>query len=230
MRILHVADLHQRTEWFAWLVEQAPRYDVTVIAGDLLDMFRPVGPSGNNQITHTRAWLQAFPGKLVVCTGNHDAMPFWPLAKFCKGGRWLRVCAREDRVWIDGGRFILGGLRWEVCGWGQVGPDTGRDTDVLVVHGPPSNRGVALEGNRDQGDSVLLAAITEHQPRFVLSGHVHNPRSWFAYVGHTLCFNTGCELSEPVPAHIVIDTDANTAVWHAPHLDQIDTLNLRPIT
>ncbi|MCX6938400.1 MAG: metallophosphoesterase [Verrucomicrobia bacterium] len=241
MKILHVADLHFHQPSMDWVSAQSCHYDVTVIAGDLLNQF---APNMGAQIPAVRAWLRTFPGPLVVCSGNHDFFPSGPNTRAYGSGRWLRtlmgkpnqpeaaeqpfaeVVAREG-VWADGARFSLGGLRWEVCGWAQVKPDTGQGADVLVVHAPPSNRGVAMQGDRDLGDSVLLSAITKHAPRFVLSGHVHNPRSWSAYVGNSLCLNTGCDLSGMAPAHIVIDTDANTVVWRAPKIGKIETMNLK---
>jgi Icc-related predicted phosphoesterase len=39
VKLLSTADLHFRIDWFRWLIEQAPRYDLVCIAGDLLDMF-----------------------------------------------------------------------------------------------------------------------------------------------------------------------------------------------
>jgi Icc-related predicted phosphoesterase len=39
MKLLLIADLHFRGDWFRWLLEQAPNYDLICIAGDLLDMF-----------------------------------------------------------------------------------------------------------------------------------------------------------------------------------------------
>lgn len=241
MKILHVADLHFNQPSMEWVSAQSCHYDVTVIAGDLLNQF---APNMAAQIPAVRAWLRTFPGPLVVCSGNHDFFPAGPNTQAYGAGRWLRTLMRQappslgaeqafaevvarDGVWADGARFNLGGLRWEVCGWSMVGPTTGRDADVLVVHAPPAGRGVALQSGRDLGDSELLMAIQNNAPRFVLSGHVHNPRSWFAFIGDTLCLNTGCELSAPVPSHIVIDTEANTVTWRAPHLDKIDTLKLK---
>jgi len=41
MRLLLLADLHFRVEWYHGLAQQ--RVDIAVIAGDLLDGFRPGG-------------------------------------------------------------------------------------------------------------------------------------------------------------------------------------------
>ncbi len=40
MRLLLTADLHFRLQWFRWLIERGPEFDLICIAGDLLDMFR----------------------------------------------------------------------------------------------------------------------------------------------------------------------------------------------
>ena len=45
MTILHVSDLHFDKRWFHWLSVFAPRHDVLVIAGDLLDHAHPAAPA-----------------------------------------------------------------------------------------------------------------------------------------------------------------------------------------
>jgi Icc-related predicted phosphoesterase len=44
MKLLLTADLHFRTDWFRWLIGQAPNYGLVCIAGDLLDMFDNKSP------------------------------------------------------------------------------------------------------------------------------------------------------------------------------------------
>jgi Icc-related predicted phosphoesterase len=46
MKLLLTADLHFRTDWFRWLMEQPPSYDLVCIAGDLLDMFNVESTKG----------------------------------------------------------------------------------------------------------------------------------------------------------------------------------------
>ena len=38
MKILVVADLHYNLKQFDWVLEHAPRFDLVIIAGDLLDL------------------------------------------------------------------------------------------------------------------------------------------------------------------------------------------------
>ena len=69
MRILLLADLHFRVEWYHWLAQQ--RVDIAVIAGDLLDGFHPEGLLP--QMLSFREWCARFPGNLALSSGNHDA-------------------------------------------------------------------------------------------------------------------------------------------------------------
>ena len=38
MKLLFVADLHYALKQFDWLMANAPRFDATIIGGDLLDL------------------------------------------------------------------------------------------------------------------------------------------------------------------------------------------------
>ncbi len=69
MRILILADLHSRTEWFEWIRDR--RVDLVVIAGDLLDSFRSGGLTP--QILQIDDWCRSLSFPLAVSSGNHDA-------------------------------------------------------------------------------------------------------------------------------------------------------------
>ena len=69
MRILLLADLHYRDAWYRWLSQQ--KADLMVIAGDILDGFRPGGLLP--QMLSFREWCAQFPGNLALSSGNHDA-------------------------------------------------------------------------------------------------------------------------------------------------------------
>src|SRR5690242_5458019 len=72
MKILVVADIHYALPQFDWVVEVAPRYDLVVIAGDLLDTNSLVDPG--TQIVVVLKYLRKLRelARLVVCSGNHD--------------------------------------------------------------------------------------------------------------------------------------------------------------
>jgi len=75
------------------------------------------------------------------------------------------------------------------------------------------------------GDASLAWMIEEYQPDYVLSGHIHgqpyHPHGNFAErIGTTWCFNPGAPSVAQtehanVPNHILLDTVAEHAVWHA---------------
>lgn len=232
MRILHVADLHGNQAAMDWVADQSEKHDVTVIAGDFINMF---SPGMDEQIPRVLGWLKNFPGRLVACSGNHDFFPSTSTTRAYGKGRWLSSLMRksvpstigensfaqvveQNGIWADGARFTLGGWRWEVCGWFQSKPDSGRGADILVSHAPPSNCVVAMQAGHDHGDGSLTQAVRANQPRLVLSGHIHEPKCWHGFFGATLCLNAGCDLRAKIPAHIVIDTDQGTIVWRAADL------------
>ena len=72
MKLLLTADLHCRTHWFRWLIEQAPSYDLVCIAGDLLDMFNSETRTEQaREITRLiRELADIVP--VALCSGNHD--------------------------------------------------------------------------------------------------------------------------------------------------------------
>ena len=72
MRILLTADLHFRTDWFHWLMEQALSYDLVCIAGDLLDMFNVESPKGQAREVSMLIRELADIVPVAICSGNHD--------------------------------------------------------------------------------------------------------------------------------------------------------------
>src|ERR1700676_3866890 len=72
MRLLLTADLHYRIQWFRWLVEQAPDFDLICIAGDLLDMFK--SETRLEQARQVRTLIRELADlvPVAVCSGNHD--------------------------------------------------------------------------------------------------------------------------------------------------------------
>ena len=52
MRILVVADLHYSLPQYDWLLAEAPRYDLVVIAGDHVDLSSPV--DGGHRLSSSR--------------------------------------------------------------------------------------------------------------------------------------------------------------------------------
>ena len=214
--ILSVADLHFKQPHYAWLAAQARtgKYDAIVVAGDLLNTFAGVGTGLPQQAAWVLDWLEKFPADrtpLFCVTGNHDEDDSDPsLAE----GLWLQR-ARRPGVHVDGDVVRHRGLTFACKPWG--GPlelSSLAGPVVLVAHGPPEGTSVGTENGWDVGDfevREMAESLPSPATSLVLSGHAHRPDAVLDYVGQVACFNGGCELSLPVPRHLVLDTAARKA-------------------
>jgi len=215
MRILHVADIHYRLAWFEWISRQSGDYDVLVVAGDLLNMFPRESTPLQRQARVVGDWLKTLPKPTVVCTGNHDiwlAEPHLSTDVFAEGG-WLRLCKRAGLV-VDGQDASFHGERFAAVKWGDADwPDA---ASIVVCHAPPSETSVCIntEGG-GWGDFEISMRVQEKHPKYVLSGHVHDPMEWVALEGASYCFNPGCDCTAREPNHIIIDTTKKIACWHS---------------
>ena len=72
MKALLTAALHFRLDWFRWLIEQVPNYDLVCIVGDLLDMFEV--KSAREQAREVTGLIKRLADivPVAVCSGNHD--------------------------------------------------------------------------------------------------------------------------------------------------------------
>jgi len=222
MKILLVADLHADHEWFDWVANQAPQFDVIVIAGDLQNAFS--NTSLQDQARAIGDWLVAIDCSTIVCSGNHD---YWigykreSVELYAKGA-WLKHLRHKGRViGVDGDTFHFPvadsgeRVKFTVNGWLDV-PKLEADTDILVTHAPPMGCACATgaEGN-DVGDPELWQGPDQPLPKLILSGHVHRPvqySSWWPPVSpKTLVLVPGCDDHSPVPNHWIIDTGLGQA-------------------
>jgi Icc-related predicted phosphoesterase len=85
---------------------------------------------------------------------------------------------------------------------------------VLVVHAPPQGTPVASALGDDMGDpAVTSVAARMAAGSVILSGHLHDPRRWFAPIGDAWCFNPGVDFAAAEPNHVVIDTAGGEATF-----------------
>lgn len=227
MKILAVTDLHFGLKQFDWVLEQAERYDLVIIAGDLLDMGGHLDL--DSQITIVVKYLRTISAKtrLLVCSGNHDGDEKNEAQEFV--ARWLQRVRAAGLV-VDGGSTELEGLRLSVCPWWD-GPTTREamqkflrtehttapESWLWVHHAPPNGLGVSWTGKEHAGDAFLVDIIRELSPDFVFSGHIHNSPfrtggAWAARLGKTWVFNPGKQLGVP-PAFIELDLAKRSARW-----------------
>lgn len=227
MRILAVSDLHFGLAQFDWVVQQAERYDLVIIAGDLLDLAGHLDL--DSQITIVVKYLRSISARtrLLVCSGNHDGDEKNEAQEFI--ARWLQR-VRAAGLTVDGGGTDLDGLRLSVCPWWDGPASRGAMQQFLrserpvparpwlwVHHAPPDGVGVSWTGKHHAGDAFLVDLIAELDPDYVFSGHIHNSPfrqggAWASRIGRTWTFNAGQQLGVP-PAFIELDLARRTARW-----------------
>ncbi len=246
MRLLLVSDLHYALKQLDWVHGVAADFDLVVLGGDLLDISSTLPLDA--QIVVVLNHLHRLHGearRLVVCSGNHDLD-----GRDATGEKVPRWMARVRRLGIpsDGDTLTLDGTLLTVCPWwdgpaaraaiaGQLARDAvqPRARWLWVYHAPPEASPTSWAGARHYGDAVLRDWILQYRPDFVLCGHIHQAPfrkggSWVDRIGDTWVFNAGRQIG-PVPAHIVIDTEAGTACWYSlagPEQLRLDDPEARP--
>src|SRR5271165_2309188 len=88
MKLLISADLHFRLQWFRWLIEQAPDFDLVCIAGDLLDMFNVESTMGKRVrlAGSSGSWQTLFPSLFVPGITTMLADSFRMIGRQCTNG------------------------------------------------------------------------------------------------------------------------------------------------
>lgn len=247
MRLLLVADLHYSLPQYDWLVSEAPNFDVVAFAGDFLDIASIV--DGRAQIVVVRKYLQRIQEQttLLTCSGNHDLDTSSDAGEKVAG--WMRNL--EDlQVLSDGSSRVIDDTLFSMCAWWDgpiertaIGEKLRADAQkrtgrwIWLYHAPPTDSPVSWGGQRSFGDTELNGLIGELKPDMVLSGHVHQSPfitdgSWADRIGKTWIFNAGHQFGAP-PAHVIIDTDVQEAVWFSAMGAQsvrLDQPLTRPIT
>ena len=224
MKILHVADLHLNPDWLNWLAQEAPRFDLIAIAGDMLNAF--AGRSMVDPANTVSKRLIQLECPTVLCSGNHD---YWMKSPRVKGedrdaeGAWVkRLKGQGAIIGVDGDVITFQPKYSEdepvkivVSGWLQT-PDLDEDVDIIVTHAPPSgcHCSVGAEGY-DVGDPDLWPALQYHPTKLILSGHVHQPYryvcSWPPVEPQSLIMVPGMRDRGNAPSYWIIDTGLGRA-------------------
>ena len=227
MRLLIVADLHYSLPQYDWVVSVADRFDLVIIAGDHLDLSSMV--DFRAQVVVVRKYLQKIKERtrLLTCSGNHDLDAQSPAGE--KIARWMRDLGRIE-VPADGDSLAIDGILFTMCAWwdgpieqAAIGEQLAaaakqrQDKWIWVYHAPPPDSPTSWSGSRSYGDTALGKWIAEYEPDIVFAGHVHQSPfikdgSWADRIGKTWVFNAGHQFGAP-PSHIILDTEAQSAVW-----------------
>ena len=203
MTILHVTDFHFNKRWFDWLPDNAPAHDLLVMSGDMLNLSDAT--SHRKQIYWVADWIKDYPFPISICSGNHD-LEWDAEAELWTPAYWLREVA-GPKVWTDGQRVTLDGL--SLLNISCTTRPKGGEADIWIAHAPPAGTSVGTRLNgRDAGDPDLVGPARRYSPRAILSGHIHDPVSWFEKRNSTLLLNPGRTVDARIPNHIVLDTES----------------------
>jgi Icc-related predicted phosphoesterase len=227
MRLLLVSDLHYALPQFDWVVAEASRFDVVVIAGDHLDVSSPLPLEAQSLVILEYARLIAATTRLAISSGNHDLTGPDDAGEQC--ALWLSA-ARAAGIPTDGISLLVDDTLVTICPWWD-GPAGRDEVDALlrrdaarrparwvwVYHWPPVDSPTSWTGKRYYGDADVLAWIDELRPDVVLTGHVHQSPfkpegSWVDRIGDTWVFNAGNQIGR-TPVRVEIDFDEGWATW-----------------
>jgi len=228
MKLLLVADLHYSLPQWDWLNETANRFDLVVVAGDLLEISSMVPLEA--QIVVIRKYLAQLDKQtpLIVSSGNHDII--YAGEDKPRSAEWMQE-KHGLKYFTDGEGFIESDHYFSILPWWeseeqwaaveaqlhvQKAKAKGKRW-IWVYHSPPKGSHIAWDGRRDFGDNSLPVWIERFAPDMVLGGHIHNAPfyvdgSWIDQINDTWVFNSGKQTGR-VPCFTVIDTDANRAIW-----------------
>ena len=202
LRILLLADVHFREDWYHWLAAQ--RADLAVIAGDLLDGFSPGGLLP--QMLGLSVWCTRFPGNLAISSGNHDGNEpggsFDPhgleglpenmragAVKMLQAKHWMDCLerpglvtdGRTSRIQTPSGEVIVSTIPYNHWTHGdRLADQLWQEGQRLrsccrapwIVLHHEPPADTTVGG--PSGDPHLFYKIREYRPNFVVSGHLHD--------------------------------------------------------
>ncbi len=228
MKILLVADLHYTLRQWDWVLSVGDRFDMVVVAGDLLDLGSIVPLEA--QIVVVRKYLGRIAAKspLLISSGNHDVLQ--SADQIEKHADWLQKDV-PGRTHVDGAGIEQDGLFLSVLPWWD-GPLKRQEIEdqlktqskqaegkpwIWIYHPPPCDTQVSWDGRADHGDTFLKEWILQYRPWLILGGHIHNAPfvrngSWIDQMEDTFLFNSGRQIGG-VPTFTLIDTEAENAKW-----------------
>jgi Icc-related predicted phosphoesterase len=201
MKILHLSDLHLNRTWLEWSKVQAPHYDLVCVSGDLLDMFSRQVPLYGMVVI--KEWADEFPGRLALCSGNHDGNDpvMTPPAhllprlgvkdrrhaeKLMLQERWMDALARaavvtdgrSELLSIGEKRVVVTTIPYDFTAvrWHEELWRTG--AQLRRESGAPwivlhHEPPAGTKVGGPFGNSGLPYLVEEYQPNFLLSGHIH---------------------------------------------------------
>ncbi len=227
MKLLLTADLHYRVDWFRWLIEQAPIYDLVCIAGDLLDMFMPeTRIEQAREVTRlVRELADIVP--VAVCSGNHDNAGKLVSHDRASVYEWFIDLGRHRNIITDGSTRNLENLivtaipyfcsKEQKSVWLDRGFTIRKQNGKpwMVLHHVPAKIGSRVSGEESESAELLAT----YQPDYFVSGHDHafpytSGQGWNQKIGETRLLVPGHLLRAPFPNFIKLDTASGESSWH----------------
>src|SRR5215216_3108699 len=105
MKILAVADLHYSLPQLDWVLRVASRYDLVILAGDLLDTQSAVTITAQMVAVQRSLMRLRELTKVLVCSGNHDLNYAHPSGE--RYARWM-LSSRSANLQSDGETLFVG--------------------------------------------------------------------------------------------------------------------------
>jgi hypothetical protein len=198
MIILHVSNLRFNRRWFQWLLDRAPRHDLLVVAGNLVDHALPTSIS--SQRAWVRAWLADYGQPACIASGPED-QEFNPQTNAWLPAAWLKEIAPP--VCTDGEFVEHDGFSVHCIRYGEMPVD--RHAEIWVAHRDPrlafGGMGRFRHGGCD--DSVTISDATAVP--IILTGDTMDRLRWHSLEKGTLHLNAGWMPSAPFPSHVLLD-------------------------
>ncbi len=227
MKVLIVSDLHYALKQYDWVTQMSEKFDLVIIAGDLLDLSSIVDREVQSVIALKYLSKIQAGARLVVSSGNHDCLE--ELKDREQAALWLQK-GRGEMTAVDGDSVMIDDMLVTVCPWWdgehgrelvrkQIEADAAKEKKnwIWIYHAPPQDSPVSWTGKTHFGDTYLNEWIKEFKPQMVFCGHVHqspfrNGGSWIHEEEGAFTFNAGKQLG-PIPSFLVWDTDGNQVTW-----------------
>lgn len=186
MKLLHLSDTHG---WHGYIPDKRfDGIDVVVHSGDCSNYKDPY--RNNNEVLDFIEWYKNVPVKnKIYVAGNHDTSIEKRLITSEHFEKVGIIYLENSDVTIDGVKFWGSPYTPSFGNWAfmkarhkiyEVWEQIPKDTDVLIVHGPPKGvRDLSFDrnGNLEMcGCSALMKKCysLRHSLKLVLFGHIHN--------------------------------------------------------
>jgi hypothetical protein len=235
VRLLLTAELGKNPDWFSWLDEGAENYDLVVIAGDFLDVFRP--EPFNVQIAQAEMFLRSLAQKtcVAISSGNHDTVdcvapsPRGPVPTWMAGLDSIDTLVSDGVTSVIREQLIVSSLSYistvdRKRSWLAQAAELRKKTDLpwLVIH----HHSPVLEGSANPEEFSAGKLLKEFGPTLWIAGCFFDdaparPFNWIQTVNKSVVLNISqasvdTKLREAAfPNHVDLDLAAGILQWNS---------------